>query len=275
MTKSIGITAFLFLLPILLFSQQFTLIANDPSGDCTCSCSDLKTASFAVNIGQDSVWFKIETFNARPADYGYSIVIDMDNNLSNGDSWSGASIGVCGGLMNYAINHDRMINVWPNLKFIEAFTQQGGSIVNYNVNATIIDPVTIIIGAKLSDIDADSDGIFNTIFATGQDSYRNFDVLPDNGYITTFSTDIATFSKSKVELLIGPNPFSMRTNIRLLGTSVGSFVLSDVLGNKVRDIELKSSQTYIFDRGGLSAGIYFYTLSGKEINPFSGKLILE
>src|SRR5688500_9913058 len=103
------------------YAQSFTSLGTDASADCVCTCMDAQEISYAFNIGQDSAWFMIESYNNFPADYAYHIAIDIDDTTTNGDSWTGASSGPCMGLMDFDMNHDRVITVWSFLAFIEAF----------------------------------------------------------------------------------------------------------------------------------------------------------
>ncbi len=223
------------------YSQTYYPLGNDTNGDCACACMDIASFDYAFDIALDSVWFKITTNNNRNANYGYHIVVDRDNNFTNGDSWSGTSTGSCSGFMNFNMNHDRMIAAWPSLNFVEAYDGTGGTILHYSVLKKLISPTVTVIGVKLSEVDSDMDGIFNVILGLGDEYYVNHDAFPNTGYITTSFTSVKNNLKSLDAINFFPNPVSSTLNIESAYTT--KFYVADMNGkiiyskNTVRKVE--------------------------------------
>ncbi len=250
----------LLLYPITNHAQSFTSLGLDASGDCACSCMDAMEISYAYNIAQDSAWFIFESYNNFPADYAYHIAIDMDDTTTNGDTWTGASSGPCMGLMDFDMNHDRVITVWSFLEFIEAFDTGGGSIVNYDVNKTVVNTTTMKISTKLSYIDADMDGVIKLIAGVGQDNYRIHDVLPNTGFYTTAISGLVD-EENKVDFTIGPNPVDEVMFVKLIDENkvIDQVFIYDISGKMIEYLKVGTHSTMI-NTESITKGIYFVTV---------------
>jgi hypothetical protein len=73
-----------------------------------------------------------------------------------------------------------------------------------------------------------------------------------------------------------PNPARETITVHLLGNWSGSvnFEMYNIIGNKVLS-RFDITETFFLDRGGLSAGAYFYKLRTKNGDIFTGKILLE
>ena len=83
----------------------------------------------------------------------------------------------------------------------------------------------------------------------------------------------------KVSVKIYPNPIIDNATISFDPASLNafgkiSFMLYDITGREVRNIELSSSETTI-NRGYLGNGIYIYKFTGDNNILASGKIILQ
>jgi hypothetical protein len=92
----------------------------------------------------------------------------------------------------------------------------------------------------------------------------------------TSPTGIQENSFNKSGILIFPNPFS--TTSTLISTNElknASIHFYDVVGREVKRITGVSSQKTVIERGGLPAGIYFYTIEQEQQFVSSGKVVIE
>lgn len=73
-----------------------------------------------------------------------------------------------------------------------------------------------------------------------------------------------------------PNPFSLQTSIQFSNPTQERLELTvmDMRGKVVREMETITSNAFIVNREGLSAGMYLFTIRGKELM-FTGKLMIE
>jgi hypothetical protein len=109
------------------------------------------------------------------------------------------------------------------------------------------------------------------------------DVLRVNNFVRLVrdlptSTGIGRTINNEKKSTVFPNPFSERTTLLFPvsgNTRNALLLIYDILGNKVRIMNVINSGEAIIERGNLQPGVYFYQLScdGKMIT--SGKLIIE
>jgi Secretion system C-terminal sorting domain len=242
-------------------AQTYINITTDVTSDCTCSCMDITSFDYAFDIAQDSVWFKVTTNNARTSNYGYHIVVNKDNNLSNGDSWSGASSGPCMGFINFNMSHDRMIAVWPSLSFVEAYDGTGGTILHYNVLKKLLSPTVTVIGVHLSEVDADMDGVFDVILGLGDEYYVNNDAAPNTGYVTTMFLGSNEAEKKDVLPLVYPNPCTDILHIE----NTSEACITDLSGKIIQVSSVIENNKITFNVLKLEAGFYLIKTAGGNL----------
>ena len=143
------------------YAQNFKLLATDAQGDPTIPSisKDAKNLYFAVDMVNDSLWFKIETYDSIQGDWGLCIAIDTNEIPNDGATWNGPT--------NNSMKYERKITLLNNQFFPPTSTEikdASGNIISNNVNFNLIDPFTIQINVRLSDID--SDELMNVIAGT-------------------------------------------------------------------------------------------------------------
>jgi len=84
-------------------------------------------------------------------------------------------------------------------------------------------------------------------------------------------------NKSKLELVVSPNPFSIQTQVNILSEQQykgAQLKLYNSNGKLIRIIEPQASNEFVVQRGELKSGIYFFSIEGNTVRYGSGKLIL-
>lgn len=260
--------------PLDSTAQTFVTLGTDANNDVLCACTDLKQLSVAYNIAQDSVWFKIETHNARGAAYGYYIEIDWDNNSSNGSSWTGGGgATTCDGPANYPQMRDRGICVWPAYKFMEQWSSTGGTNVPGSiVNVRYPDAYTVIVNTKLSDVDNNSDGNFNVFASVGAQNYGYdmLDIMPASGFYNTAFVGVEKNILDKNEDIILADKQLLLSNS--LQKSIQSISVFDITGKLVLEVKNPGSGSIDVSRLYENKGIYIYRIEKLNGEIISGKI---
>lgn len=266
--------AFLFALSSTTFcmSQNFTLLATDTMGDPTQGFSlDAKSISYAYDVQQDSLWFKIETWDSITGDWGIYIGIDNDLNTTNGATWPGQS--------NSSIKIEREITFLNNQWFPPTFTSlvdDSGNTITTSIDFYKPDSFTLVMSLKLSDIDSDTN--MNVIAGTGSFDDFIYDDIPDNGFMTIPSVVTARPNAVSQQMKVYPTataeswhlefPDALNEgewNLSLL-TADGKLVKSEVLSNGIQEMD--------FPADGIAAGTYFLTVSDGD-RAFSAQVIRQ
>lgn len=259
----------------MFFAQNFVVLGTDAANDALCACSDLKQLSVAYNIAQDSVWFKIETHNARGAAYGYYIELDWDENATTGTTVTGGGLGgSCAGPQNYANKKDRTINIWPSTIYFEQWTSggSGSTVPGATANVKYPDAYTVIVNTKLSHCDMDADGNFNVFASVGAQSYGYdmLDIMPNSGVYNTASVGVfrplaqksGTVKLAGKQLLLG----------NVLQNSMASVSVYDITGKLI--VQVKNPDTNSIDVSTLyeNAGVYIYKIEKTDGEILTGKI---
>jgi len=262
--------AFSLSLSVPLSAQQFIPLGSDPQGDTPSFGMDAKSFAVAVDTTLDSIWFRLEAHDTIQGDWGFKIGIDNNENPNDGATWDGNN--------NTSLNYDRRINFLNNVFFPPTFTvlvDDSGGVINDSIDFSFLNPFTIQVNLKLSDID--DDPFMNIIVGTG--SFDDFihDDLPDSGYFSLGQV-LGISSPGEVEFKIGPNPASTQLMIDYqfaLGTA-REFTLFSIDGRPVMQKAIRgTSGAMQFDVSELTAGYYFYRLTSTNGGlQQTGKLVI-
>lgn len=251
------------------YCQSFTLLATDPVGDMTSTVADLAALSVSIDLVQDSIWFKVETFtDVDPlGDAGMMFGLDTDMVVTNGVQWEGD---------NQSMKYDHALLVFqdfisPNY-YGYLYGSGGGAPITVNVLRP--DDYTFIISTKLSLLDGD--GNFNLLLGSGffdiVSTRSVFDDLPNTGYLTVNSTvGISAVNRKENRLLLYPNPTSDKLVIESVDLKSGSVIkLLNVLGTEIYSRDLKSpGERFVIPVHELSAGVYFVKISSEDGDVYS------
>ncbi len=236
------------------YSQTYTQLLTDPQGDNINFVPDLGTISYAMDMAHDSIWFKIQTYNAitDSNDLGLEIGIDTDLNINNGFLWDGS---------NHSMKCDEILFVTQDLVqpgFRYCALGQAGSPASFNAHVSHPDNYTWIINAQLSLLD--NDGRFNVIFggaffdcsSTPSSVYDN---APDAGYKTIgVANGVLSFNEGP-GISIYPNPV---TDLLLIDTKVPMEAkIVNCTGVVVSSISAVQGRNEL-SMQAMPAGIYFF-----------------
>lgn len=99
----------------------------------------------------------------------------------------------------------------------------------------------------------------------------------NNGSTSAFNSTGEMSTASSI--LVSPNPFSTDARVTMpsgLSAAGFTFHLCDVTGREVRSMSFNNGEaSFMLDRAGLDAGIYFYTVCTMEGKRAAGKLIVQ
>ncbi len=85
-----------------------------------------------------------------------------------------------------------------------------------------------------------------------------------------------TTSDAGITVIAAPNPFTQQTQITVEGiTGAYHFELFDVSGKLLKKINALSDNRFTINREGMSAGIYFYSITTSEKQKAFGRLVVE
>ena len=270
------------LLPLLflpLFSlstqaQDFTVLANDPSGDAVQTFGlDAKRLSIAVDENADSLWFKIETHDpiVLTNDWGFTIAIDTNEVTTDGAAWMGYA--------NNSIGYERKITFLNNSFFPPTFTSlvdhQGNSI-SQDVSFTLQDPWVLIVRLKLSDIDDDIN--MNIVAGMGSFDDQIYDDMPDATYISSRSilgTGPDDCSCIGDMALIYPNPAQGILNVNNNSGLAKSYRLFSTSGQLVGFWNAQPAyETTQINLDEHAAGFYFFQVENALGEMLTTKIVV-
>lgn len=263
-------------LAVQVKAQNYVVFGTDVYKDGLCafyasgqniSYGDLGTVSYAFDVAQDSACFKIETYfdSPRNGDFGFYILIDKDNDLTNGIN-TGGGFGQCTGITTFNMKYDVIVQHSFN-----------GNNVATNFSSSSLGVVTVqyvsnfvtIARTKLSLIDNNSDGNINFIVGLGGKNKEVYDIFPGTGYINTGASNIEEANEaSSIKILNVPNPcFGINTfNYFLSKNSLVNVRVYDMSGKQVLYpvVNLESNQGanyFVWDAGLLQKGIYLFEIT--------------
>ncbi len=196
----------------LSLGQVWQVLGADPSGDDEGAGPDIDSMYVAIDVGQDSIWFKLTT-HSPIADFGYYIFIDSDLIPLNGyvceEIWGGAGSGYSSPNVSMEMDQ-RFVFIARSGSVDQSWTEfwgPGGGGMSTAAAFYTPDASTMIVGGKLSDVDSlVDDAHFNVIVAGGEPFFgMGSDYIPDGGYFEVFNT-AGTFDVHQIQLAIAPNP---------------------------------------------------------------------
>jgi hypothetical protein len=205
------------------YGQDWIPLGADPSGDDEGLGPDIASLCVAIDVAQDSIWFRIMTHDPM-TEFGFNIYIDDDQNPADGCSpeevWGGPGSGYSA--PNTSIGMDnRFIFISRGSSAEQSWTETwcpGGASSSAAPFYTP-DANTMIVNALLSDVDLDGggDGKFNVVVAACEPWLgAGSDYIPDAGsYFTvnppTAGTEIVTVEP---KLTVYPNPTTDKLIVR-------------------------------------------------------------
>jgi hypothetical protein len=245
-------------------AQPFILLSNDSQGDVMSIASmDLKSLSYRMDVAQDSIWFKVETFNPVDpnGDLGMMFGFDTNNIVTDGIHWNG---------QNSSMNYDQSLLVFQDVMSPNYYgmTYNSGGSGWVTIDVQRPDSFTFIIRSPLSPLD--SDGIFNLIFGAGTfDIISNRDIyddLPEANYFSISpTTGVKELEKTLKHVNIFPNPASkyLHASISEKSFLADSYIIYSSYGTEIQKGKYESG--YSIDITNLKTGMYFLTLkSGSQ-----------
>ena len=94
--------------------------------------------------------------------------------------------------------------------------------------------------------------------------------LTDPNYIFNVTNDAA------IQVIAAPNPFTAQTQITVEGvTGAFNFELFDVSGKLLQKKNALTDNRFVINREGMSAGIYFYSITTTTKQKAFGRLVVE
>lgn len=177
------IVSFLFLSEDYAMAQKsadiFTEIAQDPSGDSHSGLSDAKSLSYAFSSGGDTIYLRLETYEARSGEFGVAFGLNTDHDPQNGKPWLGST--------NNSVRWDYRVVVARNAIFEPEPSMQIYSSSDQPLQAghfTIVSPTVIEVALSLAALNGDmSIGIVAGTGAFDIAGSSAADDIPNSGYV--------------------------------------------------------------------------------------------
>ncbi len=269
MKKLILATFILFIINVS--AQTFFPLGSDASGDHILTGPDIDSLYYAIDISQDSLWFKITTHDIL-TDFGFYIFIDSDENPTNGFNIDEPMSPIAHPSPNTSMKMDnRFIFVTrqgaTEQSWTESWSASGGA---FSSSTSFYTPnnSTIIINAILSDVDQlDGNGSFNVIATSGEPFFgRTIDYIPDN---TSFNVQLATTAanlKNEMRLAnIYPNPNLGKFVIELNSTTSNTLFITELTGKIIhQEILTPDNKKQEINTNNLKKGLYLITINDQE-----------
>lgn len=250
------------------FSQDFKLLAEDAENDQSPNYQDdLKAVWYALDEASDSLWFKIQYYDATPTgDFGLVFGIDTNLVAEDGLVWSGG---------NQSIKPDVVLTI-NHVFFFEPF--YGHSNHDFHYSARLgDDDLEIIVNIKYSELDGD--GKFNFVLGGSQfdvdENYRpTYDQLPSNtqGAISfpPQPSGSEEMTATHAELLTSPNPTD--DFFAIAHPESGQITVNDAAGRLVFSGDYQPGLQ--IDCSRWHAGFYVVLLRTQS-GSFSGKILVR
>ena len=153
-------------------AQNWTNIGLDKNGDDHAFNGDAQSLDFRYNAAGDSIFFRINQFNARGGDFGYALA--LDTNLNTSDGVPVPQNNLVSATPNLSMNYDLIIYVYQNSFFPGVFADSYDAQSNIwmaHIDVDTNDQFSTIIGFPLSDLDGKRE--MNVLAFTG-----SFDIAP-------------------------------------------------------------------------------------------------
>jgi len=253
--KKILLSTCLLIAGLKMQAQTFTLLANDPAGDASVSyVADIQSLYYSMDIAQDSIWFKVQTYNAMDPNGDVGLMFGLDTNmvLTDGLSWQGT---------NHSMKYDLAFLVFQDVMSPNYYgylhSSSGGAPITTTVQRP--DSFTFIINTRLSLLD--TDGNFHLLFGSGgfdiASSLDVYDDVPNTGYLTVSAPlGINSVTQESSDISIYPNPADDLLIICNEAEKIKEIKIFNSGGKLVKQIS-GGNFKIIADISGLAEGIYF------------------
>lgn len=255
----------LFLLALSLVSTQktwgqaYTTLATDPAADLALdpNGTDIKSCSYRIDQAHDSIWFKVETYNAvaTGADFGFVLAIDTNKVVTDGTAWGGS---------NTSMKYDQAVYIYQNSWFPGYYYEIGkpGATTNISGDLSRPDNKTFIFRFKMSELD--QDGKFNIMIGSGffdvASSGSVIDQVPNTNYLTIPVTTSVSPIIGDNGIRVYPNPVTDRLHWNTAAGSYNSTVsLYSITGQEVLNVPFGKGE---LDLSMLEKGLYIFVCDG-------------
>lgn len=235
-------------------SQNFTLLTYDPSGDNTLPyVADIQALYYSIDNVHDSIWFKVQTYNAMDPNGDVGLMFGLDTNMvtTDGLQWQGN---------NHSMNYDLAYFIFqdamsPNY-YGYTYTSSGSSPITTTVERP--DSFTFIINTRLSLLDPD--GHFNLLFGSGAfdiySSHSVYDDAPNAGYMTIPAPLGITNISQENSFTVYPNPADNLLFVKSTAEKIKELKLFDSTGQLIKQVSCNSFDISV-DISVLVNGVYF------------------
>ena len=252
LSLSMGITA---------HSQTYISIATDTQGDD--HYADAKELAYRLNSAKDTLFIKIEHYNARGNDFGYAIALDTNTNPNDGFLMSQGNLK--NQTPNTSMKYDIALYVYQNGFFPGVYTEAYGSdgmatTLPFDYDTT--DQNSIVFALPLNSIGGNLN--MNILAFTGSFDINPSgagpgDVMPDNSFTELRTNTIGVEELAIAEFFIYPNPASSYIHLKNIG-NMEVVQLRDMSGKILKEVNPQTDQG--FDVRNISSGLYTLTSPG-------------
>ncbi len=234
-------------------AQSWTNIASDKNGDDHAFNTDAQSLNFRYSAGEDSIYIRLNHYNARGGDFGYAVA--LDTNLNPNDGAAAPQNNLVSGSPNLSMKYDLILYVYQNGFFpgvyVDTYDAQSG-IWNANIMVDTSDQYSVTLGISLSDLGGKTE--FNLIAFTGSFDIAPggagpSDVIPDSNYGEIRKSGIG---QTEFQRQTGLFPVPAKDYFYLEYS--GSIVLFDLQGKRLDSKEVAFNQP--IPCGDLSPGVY-------------------
>lgn len=171
------------------------------------------------------------------------------------------------------------------------FTLRGNAVLKWEMNNIQLPPVSLdepnsrgFVKFKVSQLPNMTGTIISNcaqVYFDGQLAFttnKTQNTISNQLFIDTTMVRISTFMSDPPTITASPNPFDTYVNFHLNGinsASVIDFFLFNVLGEKVRQLQINGISQFSISSKGLKNGVYFYEFHASDKWLVQGKLILN
>lgn len=236
-------------------AQTFTSIGTDTQSDHGFGL-DAKELFYATNTTEDTLFVKIETFNARTGDFGFAIAIDTNLNPMDGMMHPQQSMS---SNPNTSMSFDVMVFAYQNGFFpgvwIDLVDSLGAVPLNNSITIDTVDLFNCIFTIPVADIGGDLEVnlvAFTGSFDIGPGGAGPRDAMPNATFSQVRKSNINIVENTMNSIKAYPNP--AKGFIHVEGQFKQLSVL-DMSGKSIKTFEPSIDQRY--DISELSQGFYF------------------